>query len=223
MSKPLSGQLFLVTGASRGLGAALAPLLAAAGARLVLLARTTGGLEEVDDLVQAAGGEATLVPLDITDGAGIDRLGQALYERWGRLDGLAACHGTLGTLAPAGHIEPRVWEEVLAVNLTASWRLIRALDPLLRAAPAGRAAFATCAVAAGEWPYWGAYAAAKAGLEALVRAYAGETRSAGLKVELFDPGPMRTALRAAAFPGEPPESQPAPGAAAARLAALLGA
>jgi NAD(P)-dependent dehydrogenase (short-subunit alcohol dehydrogenase family) len=206
----LAGRLALVTGASRGLGAAIARRFAAEGAQLILVARTVGGLEEVDDAVRAVGGSATLVPLDLRDFDAIDRLGQSLYERFGRLDILVANAAVLGTLSPAGHITPRDWSDVIDLNLTANWRLIRSLDPLLRASEAGRAIFITDALARHPRAFWGAYAASKAGLEALVRVYADETARTRLRVNLFDPGRMRTRLRARAYPGEKPESVPPP-------------
>jgi NAD(P)-dependent dehydrogenase (short-subunit alcohol dehydrogenase family) len=199
----LTGRLALVTGASRGIGAAVAKRLAAEGAHVVLLARTQGGLEEVDDAVRQAGGQATLVPLDLKDFDKIDQVGAALHQRFGRLDVLVGCAGVLGTLSPAGHVEPKIWQEAFAVNATANYRLIRSLDPLLRQSPAGRAIFVTCAAAREAVPYWGAYAASKAALETLVRIYAGEVvNTTTLRVNLVDPGPVRTKLRAQAFPGE---------------------
>jgi NAD(P)-dependent dehydrogenase (short-subunit alcohol dehydrogenase family) len=198
----LAGRLALVTGASRGIGAAVAKRFAAEGAHVILTARTVGGLEEVDDAVRALGSEATLVPLDLRDFVGIDRLGAALFERFGRLDVLVGNAGVLGALSPLGHFAPETWAEVIDVNLTANWRLIRSLDPLLRLSPAGRAIFTTCAAARDATPYWGAYAASKAGLEAMVGIYAGETARTAIRVELVDPGIVATALRAQGFPGE---------------------
>jgi len=206
----LAGRVALVTGASRGLGAALARRFAAEGAELVLLARTVGGLEEVDDQVRAAGGHATLVPLDIADFAALDRLGGAIFERHKRLDVLVANAAMLGTLSPLAHADPKEWQRVLDVNLTANWRLIRSLDPLLRASPAGRAIFVTAAVGRTPRAYWSAYAVAKAALEHMARIYAEEVAITQVKVNLVDPGPMRTALRARAYPGEKPELQPLP-------------
>jgi NAD(P)-dependent dehydrogenase (short-subunit alcohol dehydrogenase family) len=206
----LAGRLALITGASRGLGAAVARRFAAEGAQLVLVARTVGGLEETDDAVRAAGSSATLVPLDLADFDAIDRLGQSLYERFGRLDILVGNAGGLGTLSPVGHIRVRDWNDVINLNLTANWRLLRSLDPLLRASDAGRAIFVTDTVARQPKAFWGAYAASKAGLEALVRVYADETAHTGLRVNLVDPGRLRTRLRARAFPGEKPESVPGP-------------
>ena len=207
----LEGRIALVTGASRGIGAAVARRFAAEGARLILVARTTGGLEEVDDAVQRASGEpATLVPMDLRDGEQIDRLGGALAERFGRLDILVANAGTLGQLSPVGHYAPEDWEQTLGLNLGANWRLIRSLDPLLRASPAGRAIFVTAAAAGTAPAFWGPYAASKAGLEALVRCYAAETRRSALRVNLLDPGPVATELRRRAYPGEDASKLPAP-------------
>jgi NAD(P)-dependent dehydrogenase (short-subunit alcohol dehydrogenase family) len=174
------------------------------------VARTTGGLEEVDDRVRAKGGQATLVPFDLRDGAAIDRLGGVLAERYGRLDVLIGNAAELGVLSPAGHIDPKVYERVMAINAGANYRLIRSLDPLLRAADAGRAIFVTCGQARANRPFWGAYAASKAALEALVLAYAAETRRTTVRVNLIDPGPLRTRLRATAYPGEDPQKLPEP-------------
>ena len=203
----LDGRIALVTGASRGLGAAVARGFAAEGARLVLVARTTGGLEEVDDAIRACGGlTPVLVPLDLADGEAVDRLGAALFERYGRLDVLVGNAALLTALSPAHHIEPQDWQRSLDVNLTANWRLIRAMDPLLRQSPSGRAIFVTSGVTASLPPYWATYAATKASLEALVTCWAGELAKTELKANLVDPGVLRTAMRARAFPGENPES-----------------
>jgi NAD(P)-dependent dehydrogenase (short-subunit alcohol dehydrogenase family) len=188
----------------------VAARFAAEGARLILVARTAGGLEEVDDGVRATGGEATLVPLDLCDGAAVDRLGGALAERFGRLDVLVAAAAELGQLSPAGHIAPKVLSRVMALNFIANQRLIRSLDALLRAGEAGSAIFVTCDQARAARPFWGAYGASKAALEALVLSYAAESRRLGLRVNLVDPGPMRTRLRATAYPGEDPAGVPAP-------------
>jgi NAD(P)-dependent dehydrogenase (short-subunit alcohol dehydrogenase family) len=199
----LNGRLALITGASRGIGAAVARRFAAEGAHVILLARTPGGLEERDDEIRAAGGhEATLVPLDLREFDKIDQLGAALYQRFGRLDALVGNAGILGSFSPMGHFDPRTWAEILDVNVTANWRLIRALDPLLRLSPSGRAIFTTCAAARELLPYWGAYAASKAALEAMVKIYAGEVAKTTLRVNLVDPGIVATALRAHGFPGE---------------------
>ena len=208
----LAGRVALITGASRGLGAAAALAYATEGAHCVLVARTVGGLEEVDDRIKAIGGSATLVPLDITDGPGIDRLGQALYDRFGRLDVLLGNAAILGTLSPMGHFEPKLFEQVMAVNVTANWRLIRSMDPLLRRSDAGRAIFVTSGASRRIIPYWGAYATSKAALDMMVGIYAAEVAHTQVKVNLFNPGPMRTFMRREAFPGEdeaqqiPPEA-----------------
>jgi len=202
VAKRLNGRLALVTGASRGIGAAVAKRLAAEGAHVIALARTQGGLDELDDTIRAAGGEATLVPLDLRQFDRLDHMGLALHERFGKLDILVGAAGVLGTLSPMGHFEPKTWQEVFDVNVTANYRLIRSLDPLLRQSAAGRAIFVTCAAARDRAPYWGAYAASKAALEALVKIYAGEVAKTALKVNLVDPGIVRTKLRLQAFPAE---------------------
>ena len=203
---PLADRIALVTGASRGIGYAAALALAEAGAHIVAVARTVGGLEELDDAIRAAGsgGSATLVPLDLKDHAGIDRLALALHERFGRLDVLVGNAGILGPLSPLGHVEASAWDDVIAVNVTANWRLIRAMDPLLRASDAGRVVFVSSGVAALALAYWGPYAVSKAALEALARTYAAETASTKVRVNLLAPGPTRTRMRAQAMPGEDP-------------------
>jgi len=206
----LAGRIALITGASRGIGAEVAVRYAAEGAHVVLVARTVGGLEEVDDRIKRAGGSATLVPLDLRQFDGIDNLGHALYQRFGRVDILVGNAGILGSLSPVGHIQPRVWDDVLAVNLTANWRLIRSIDPLLRRSAAGRAIFLASGITRSLPAYWAAYAASKAGLEALVRSYAAELANTPVRVNLVNPGPTRTALRAQAFPGEDPLRLPPP-------------
>lgn len=216
----LKDRIALITGASRGLGAAAALAFAREGAHCVLVARTVGGLEAVDDRIKAAGGTATLVPLDVTDGAGIDRLGAALHERYGRLDVLLANAALLGTLSPLGHIDPKTFEQVMAVNVTANWRLIRSLDPLLRASDAGRAVFVTSGISRRVVPYWGAYAMSKAALDMMVGIYAAESAHTKLRVNLYNPGPTRTAMRAQAFPGENPATLPPPEAHAEALIRL---
>ncbi len=218
-----SGRIAVVTGASRGIGRATARALAAAGAHVVAVARTVGGLEELDDDIRGDGvGAATLVPLDLRDGAGIDRLGAAIYERWGRLDILVANAAVLGVITPLAHLDPKVWDEVFAVNITANWRLLRAFDPLLRHSDAGRVVFVTSSAAKRAPAYWGAYSVSKAALEALARTYEAETRQTPLQVSVFDPGATRTRMRALAMPGENPGRLPTPDDAAARLLALLG-
>lgn len=204
-TKRLAGRVALVTGAGHGIGRAVAVRFAREGAELVLVGRSRAALEEVDDAVRAEGTRASLVDADLRDGAVIDRMGAAVFERWGRLDVLVGNAAVLGVLTPLGHIEPSVWDEVLAVNLTANWRLIRSFDPLLRASPAGRAILVTADVAAGH-AYWGSYAVSKGALESLARTYAHEVARSTVRVNLIDPGPTRTRLRAAAFPGENPAS-----------------
>jgi NAD(P)-dependent dehydrogenase (short-subunit alcohol dehydrogenase family) len=204
LTPPLADRIALVTGASRGIGYATALALARSGARIVAVARAVGGREELDDAIRAAGGSATLVPLDLKDYAGIDRLALALHERFGRLDVLVGNAGILGPLSPLGHVEPAAWDEVMAVNVTANWRLIRALDPLLRRSEAGRVVFVSSEVAARATAYWGPHAASKAALEVLTRTYAAETATTKVRVNVLVPGPVRTRMRAQAFPGEDP-------------------
>lgn len=198
----LEGRLALITGASHGIGAAVAKRFAAEGAHVVLVGRTQGALEELDDEIGEAGGEATLVPLDLRQFDDIDRMGAALYDRFGKLDIVLGNAGVLPYLAPTGHVDPKTWQEIIDINLTANWRLIRSLDPLLRRAEGGRALFTTCAAARETEPYWSAYAASKAGLETLVKCYAAEVASTAIRVNLVDPGPVRTRLRLNAFPAE---------------------
>ena len=216
----LAGKIALITGASRGIGAAVAVRFAREGAHVILASRTVGGLEEVDDSVRAAGGSATLVPVDLRDFIKIDELAAALFERWGRLDILVGNAAEFGVFSPLGHIDPATWAEVVDLNLTANWRLIRAMDPLLRAAPAGRAIFVTAEVARGVFPYWGPYAVSKAGLEMLVKIYAGEITKTRVRANLIDPGIVRTRLRARAFPGEDPSRLPPPESVADAFLAL---
>ncbi len=202
----LAGRVALVTGASRGIGRAVATALAREGAHLILVARTSGALEEVDDVI----GGATLVPLDITDYDAIDRLGAALYERHGKLDVLIGNAGILGNLSPLGHISPKVWDQVIAVNLTANWRLLRSMDPLLRQSDAGRVVMVTSSVGHAPRAYWGAYAASKAALENLTFTYAAEVEKTSIRVNLVNPGSTRTRMRAHAYPGEDPETLKTP-------------
>lgn len=204
---PLAGRIALVTGATRGIGNAIALGLAKAGAHVVALGRTQGALEALDDAVFAATGEhATLVPLDLREADGLDALGAALHQRFGRLDVLVGAAGVLGPLTPVGHLEPKGWDMILATNLTANWRLIRAMDPLLRASDAARAIFLTSSVAKSHRAFWGAYAASKAGLEAIVDCYADEMENTSVRAFCVDPGAMRTKMRAGAFPGEDPKT-----------------
>jgi NAD(P)-dependent dehydrogenase (short-subunit alcohol dehydrogenase family) len=223
MSKLLAGRIALITGASRGMGAAIARRYAAEGAHVILIARTIGGLEEVDDGVKAAGGSATLLPLDLADGALIDQIGPSILQRFGRLDIFVGNAAALGPLSPMGHIDAKDWDRIIAVNLTANWRLVRTLDPLLRLSDSGRAIFVTCAVTTAVFPYWGAYAASKAGLETLARTYAGEVSKTALRVNLLDPGIVRSKLRAAAFPLEDPTKLRTPDEVTDRFVALAEA
>jgi NAD(P)-dependent dehydrogenase (short-subunit alcohol dehydrogenase family) len=220
MAGLLDGSVALVTGASRGIGAAVAVELARHGAHLVLVARTQGGLEETDDAVRAVGGAATLLPMDLREGDPIDAIGPSLYQRFGRLDVLVHAAGVLGKLTPVAHIMPPDWTDVVGVNLAATLRLIRTCDPLLRVAPAGRAVFLTDARAREPKAYWGAYGATKAGMEHLVLTWADELRLTKARVNLFDPGPVRTRLRHNAFPGEDPATVPSPTDVAPAVATL---
>jgi NAD(P)-dependent dehydrogenase (short-subunit alcohol dehydrogenase family) len=204
--RPLDGRIAVVTGASRGIGYVLAREIARAGAHVVALARTVGGLEELDDEIRGFGGTATLVPLDLTDFDALDRLGAALYERHGKLDILIGNAGILGPISPLGHIAPKDWDKVMAVNVTANWRLIRSLDPLLRRSDAGRAVFLTSGAAHRVRAYWGPYAVSKAALEAMVVTWARESEITSIKANLLNPGPLRTAMRAQAMPGEDAET-----------------
>jgi len=208
MTKPLADKIALVTGASRGIGAAVALKLAEAGAHIVAVSRTGGALEELDDRIQAAGSTATLVPLDMKDSEGIARLALALNERYGRLDVLVGNAGALGTLSPLDHVEPKDWDNVMAVNVTANWQLIRCMHALLVRSEAGRAVFLTSGVAHRGRAYWGPYATSKAALETLVRTYAAENEITKVRANLFAPGPTRTRMYAAAFPGIDPETLP---------------
>jgi NAD(P)-dependent dehydrogenase (short-subunit alcohol dehydrogenase family) len=206
----LEGRVALVTGASRGIGAAVAKLFAAQGAHVVALARTVGGLEELDDAIKAQGGAATLVPQDLADLDAIDRLGAALHERFGKLDILVANAGVLGVLSPIAHIEQKVWDETMLLNLTVNYRLIRSLDPLLRLSDAGRAIFVTSGVSRGPRAYWSPYGTSKAALDYMAGTWAQEVVKTNIRVNLLNPGATRTGMRATAMPGEDPMTLPAP-------------
>jgi NAD(P)-dependent dehydrogenase (short-subunit alcohol dehydrogenase family) len=221
MTRLLENKIVLVTGASKGIGRAAAIALGGAGAHVVCVARTVGALEEVDDEIRKAGGSATLVPLNLKDAAGIDRLGAALFERWGRLDGLLANAGVLGVLTPITHLEPKVFAQLLDINVTANWRLIRSMDPLLRQSEAGRALFMTSGAARKHTPFWGGYAMSKAALESLALTYAAECEGTRVCVNLFNPGATRTAMRKKAMPGEEPGTLKTPEDVAPRLVELL--
>jgi NAD(P)-dependent dehydrogenase (short-subunit alcohol dehydrogenase family) len=210
-SLPLTDKIALVTGASRGIGRAAALALAGAGAQVVAVARTQGALEALDDEIRnLTGRSATLVPLDIADGDALDQLGFTLHQRYGRLDILVHAAAILGPMTPVAHVEPKHWDRVLAVNLTATYRLIRTTEPLLRAAPAGRAIFLTSRRAAHPKAFWGPYGATKAAMEHMVRTWADELEQTSVRGVLLDPGVMRTALRAEAMPGEDPLTLPEP-------------
>ena len=208
--KRLAGRLALVTGASRGIGAAVARRFAQEGAELILVARTVGGLEETDDAVRQAGSRATLVPLDLADFPAIDRLGQAIYDRHGRLDILVGNAAQLGLLQPIQQIRPEEWQQVIDLNLTANWRLIRSMHPLLQQSPSGRAIFVSSGVSTTPRAYWGTYAVSKAALDMVAGIYAAETRRGTIRVNILDPGVVRTRMRARAFPGEDPMKLRAP-------------
>jgi len=222
-----SGRVILVTGASRGIGRAAAIGLAARGAHILALARSVESLEELDDEIQGneeirrAGGAATLVPLDLTDFAGIDRLLSAVVERWGKLDGLFGNAGILGPLTPLTHLQLRAWDDLLAINVTANLRLLRAFDSLLRKSDAGRVLFVSSGAAHFNRPYWGGYAVTKAALEVLAFTYAAESNGTNIKANVLNPGPTRTRMRAEAFPGEDPQTLPAPEELVPVIAELL--
>ncbi|MBV8767459.1 MAG: SDR family NAD(P)-dependent oxidoreductase [Hyphomicrobiales bacterium] len=212
MAEPSKEQrrIALVTGASRGIGRAAALALARAGCHIVALARTVGGLEELDDAIKRDGGSATLVPADLTDFSALDRLGAAIAKRWGRLDVFIGNAGLLGPITPLGHVEPAAWDRVMAVNVTANWRLLRAVDTSLRAAEHGRVVLVSSGAATACRAYWGPYSISKAALEALARTYAAETVTTPIRVMLVNPGPLRTAMRAEAMPGEDPTTLKTP-------------
>jgi NAD(P)-dependent dehydrogenase (short-subunit alcohol dehydrogenase family) len=208
----LRDRIALITGASRGLGRAVALHFAREGAHVLLLSRSLTFLGMVDDEMRAAGGKATLLPLDLADGPAIDALGPSLYERFGKLDIFVGNAAILGALSPLPHIPSARWDRVLAVNVTANWRLIRTLDPLLRNSDAARVIFVTSSMARSCRPYWAPYSVSKAALEALAKTYANETASTSIKVNLVDPGAMATRMRAEAYPGVDPATLPTPDA-----------
>ena len=217
MSQPLAGRIALVTGASRGIGYATALALARAGAHVIAIARTVGGLEELDDAIRADGSSATLTPLDLNDYQGIYRLTPALNQRYGKLDILVGNAAIAGIPSPLDHIEPKAWDDMMAVNVTANWHLIRACDPLLKRSDAGRAVFVSSGIASSALSYWAPYSVSKAALDVLARTYASETSSTAVRVNLFNPGPTRTRMRALAMPGEDPMKLPAPDVVAEKL------
>ena len=207
MQKRLDGRIALITGASRGIGRAVAKRFALEGAHPILIARTQAALEELDDEIRSACGvEATLVPMDLKDYAAIDKIGAALYERFGKLDVMVANAGLLGVLTPMHQIDPKVWDEVMSVNLTACWRLTRSMDPLLRASDSGRAIYVTSTVGQQPRAFWGSYAVSKAALDMMAKVYAEETQKTNIRVNILNPGPTRTGMRASAMPGEDPQT-----------------
>ncbi len=208
--RTLDGKTALVTGASRGIGEAAALALADAGAHVIALARTTGGLEALEKRIRQAGGTVTLVPFDLQELERIDDLGAVIFEKFQRLDILVGNAAILGPLSPLGHIKADDWHKVMDINLNANWRLLRIFDPLLQRSPAGRAVFVTSGVASLNTAYWGPYSISKAALEALVRTYANEVSSTAVRANLLDPGVIRTTMRMKAFPGEDPETLVAP-------------
>ncbi len=220
LPRVLEGRVALVTGASRGIGAAAAIELGRLGAHVVLTARTQGGLEETDDAIRAAGGSATLLPMDLREGENLDKVGPSIYTRFDRLDILVHAAGSLGKLTPVSHILDGDWAEVMTVNLAAAWRLIRSCAPVLAASDAGRAVFVTDSRARAPSAYWGMYGTSKAGLEHLVLTWAAETVTTKLRVNLFDPGVVASRLRGNAMPGEDPATLPTPASVAPGLVAL---
>lgn len=206
----LKGRIALVTGASRGIGAAVAKRFAKEGAHVIITARTVGGLEEVDDEIRNMGGAATIIPADLSRFDKIDEMAFAIMQRFGKLDILVGNAATIGVLSPITHLPPDKWEEVMRLNLTANWRILRAFDPLLKLSNAGRAMFVSSGVTRGAFPFWGAYSISKSGLEMLVKTYAAETEKTKIKANIIDPGVVRTRMRAEAFPGENPEALPLP-------------
>jgi NAD(P)-dependent dehydrogenase (short-subunit alcohol dehydrogenase family) len=210
MTKSLENRIVLVTGASRGIGRAAAKALAAEGAHVIATARTVGGLEELDDEIKSVGGSATLVPLDIKDFEALDRLGASIFERWKKLDGFLGNAGVLGVLTPISHLQPKAFQELLDVNVTANWRLIRSLDPLLKFSDAGRVVLVSSGLARHPRAFWGGYAMSKAALESIALTYAIECETTNVRVNLLNPGATRTAMRAKAMPGEDPDTLPKP-------------
>lgn len=221
MTSRFAGKIALVTGASRGIGRAAARALAGEGAHVILVARTVGALEELDDEIRNGGGSATLVPLDLRDSPALDRLGATIFERWGKLDVLLGNAGVLGTLTPLAQLNPKTFAECLDVNVIANWRLIRSMDPLLRRAEAGRTLFVTSGAARNFRAYWGGYTMSKAALEAIVLTYAAECDDTSVSANLLNPGPLRTRMRQKAFPGEDPDSLEPPEAVVPLILDLL--
>ncbi len=221
MSFNLQNRLILITGASRGIGRAVAIAAAEAGAKLIITGRTIGALEELDDEIKALGKQATIVEMDMADYSAMPRLAAAINQRWGRLDGLLANAAMLGPLTPLSHVDEKVWDSTLSINLTGQWHLIRAMEPLLLAAPDARAVLVSSGVAEGVAPFWGPYAITKAALESMGRVWAGETEQTNLRVNIIAPGGTATGMRASAFPGEDPASLPQPADIAPAFLQLL--
>ncbi len=218
----LTGKTAIITGASRGIGASVAKLLAKEGAHVILIGRTVGGLEAVDDEIKAFGGKATLMPLDLFKLDDLDRLGPTLHQHFPKIDIFIGNAAMLGTLGPLGHLKPQEWQRVMDLNVTANFRLIRTLDPLLKASEAGRVVFVTSGITNDLKAYWGEYGVSKVALEALAKIYAAECANTNVKVNLLDPGRVRTAMRAQAYPGEAPESRPHPDDIAPYFLKLVG-
>jgi NAD(P)-dependent dehydrogenase (short-subunit alcohol dehydrogenase family) len=216
----LKDRIALVSGASRGIGRAVAEKFALEGAHVLLLARNRKALERVDDAIRAGGGNASIIPLELSDGQSVDALGPTLYERFGRLDILVGNAAILGRLSPLTHIAAEHWERSFAINVTANWRLIRTLDPLLRRSEAGRVIFVTSGVSRSARAYWGPYSVTKAALEALAKTYANETADSAIKVNVIDPGATATRMRAEAYPGEDQATLRTPDEVAERFVAL---
>jgi NAD(P)-dependent dehydrogenase (short-subunit alcohol dehydrogenase family) len=217
----LEGKIVLVTGASRGIGYQAAIEAGRRGAHVIAVARTVGGLEDLDDEIRKVGSETTLVPLDLRDGDGIDRLGKAIFERWGHLDGLIANAGVLGTITPLAHLDVKDFDQAIAVNVAANYRLIRSMDLPLRKSAAGRAVFVSSQSSQSAKPFWGLYAATKAALEAMVKSYAQELSTSPATANVFWPGAVRTAMRAKAYPGEDPDTLPHPREIAPKLVDMI--
>ena len=217
----LDGKVVLVTGASRGLGYQAALEAARRGAHVIAIARTVGGLEDLDDDIKRLGGSTTLVPLDLRDFEAIDRLGLSIFQRWGKLDGLVANAAALGVITPLAHLDPKDFEQTFGLNVTANYRLVRSLDVLLRQSDAGRAVFLSSGAVDGVRPFWGLYAASKSALEVMVRSYADELSVSRATANVFDPGRLRTQMRAKAYPGEDPDTLPHPSTAAPALIDMI--